>query len=134
MKMRGRVVIAALVTITVIVLAFYVPYREYSQGVQQRQERVTTDYKIARTGYRQCLKTEHLWDAVHDVIAETGRPGGTGTALDRLVIPPGTQPQVIDILRQLGAGTPDTPADLTRFYKALGKRPTCVKPQALVSS
>jgi hypothetical protein len=42
------------------------------------------------------------------------------------VIPPGTDPQVIEILRQLStAENPPDPKELDRFFAVLKKRPTC---------
>jgi hypothetical protein len=74
-----------------------------------------------------CRDVQGLHDAVHRVIAETGRPSPTGSALSRLTIPEGTPPQVVDILNQLQA-QPDraqVERDLERFYDELEPRPEC---------
>lgn len=82
--------------------------------------------------YEACVDRLAFHDTLTAVINESFKPGPQGSAIDQLVIPPDTPPSVIAILAQLTTtNNPPNPADIERFTKLLGERPSCAKPGLL---
>jgi len=108
------VVSAALALLLVAGVTFAMNYKIESARVQRRQEI--------------CEASRRQYDTLHRLIAEIGKPSPQGSAIDRLVIPPGTPPQVVSILAQLSTtANPPDPHALDRFYRVLDGRPVCTR-------
>jgi len=107
-----KFVLPAILFLIVVGATFALNYRLEAEKVDRRQTL--------------CKQDQKQWHALHDLIDESAKPGPQGTAIDNLVIPPGTDPQTIDILRQLSTfNNPPPPDYLDRFYKVLGPEPSC---------
>lgn len=82
--------------------------------------------------YEACVDRRNFHDTLTAVINESFKPGPQGNAIDQLVIPPDTPPSVIAILAQLTTdANPPDPAEVARFIRLLGARPSCTEPGVL---
>jgi hypothetical protein len=71
-----------------------------------------------------CIYSQQTWDTIDAVIQEAEQPSVEPSSLDKLVIPDGTDAQVIEILRQLTVAEKVVPSD-TPLTDAHGPRPYC---------
>jgi hypothetical protein len=69
-----------------------------------------------------CVATQKEWQTIHDVIVASEKP--SAPSVDAVVIPEGTPPQVIEILRQISIAEHVPPGPDPKL-NALGPEPTC---------